>query len=250
MQIVPVIDVYRTQAVRGIGGRRDEYRPVQSRLIASTDPLEVALAFREHFGLTMLYVADLDAIVDRRPHLELYRSLARAGFQTWVDAGVHSVAEAEVVAEWDADTVILGLESCPSLSLLEEFYCPTATGRIRARETDRLLFSLDLRNGVPITPPEWPAMTALDIVAKAVDAGFRRLLVLDLKDVGTNTGGGTDELLRQIRARWPQITLVAGGGVRGVDDLRRLSDLGVDAVLLASALHDGRLTREDLAQWM
>jgi phosphoribosylformimino-5-aminoimidazole carboxamide ribotide isomerase len=241
MQIIPVIDVYHDRVVRGVGGRRDEYLPIQSRITSSADPLEAAFAFRDRFGLTTLYVADLDAIVDRRPHLELYRSLARAGFQSWVDAGVRSVVEAEVAADWGAETVIVGLESCPTPSLLPEL--------IGSCGADRLLFSLDLRNGKPIAPTGWPALTAPEIAAAAIDAGFRRLLVLDLKDVGTGSGGGTDALLHEVRTSSPQITLVAGGGVRGVDDLQRLSRVGVDAVLVASALHDGRLSREDVIPW-
>ena len=238
MRIIPVIDVYHDQAVRGVGGRRHEYRPIESQLTASTDPIDVAHAFREHFGLTALYVADLDAIVDRRPHLELYAALAEAGYRAWVDAGVRTVAEAEAVLQAGVDTAIIGLESCPSPSLLHEL--------VRACDAGRLLFSLDLRNGVPVASEGWPPMSAIEIAAEAIDAGFRGLLVLDLRDVGANTGGGTDALLREVRRRAPEIALVAGGGVRDRNDLQRLSGLGVDAVLCASALHDGRLTREDL----
>jgi HisA/HisF family protein len=241
MRIIPVIDVYRDQAVRGVGGRRHEYRPIQSRLTASTDPLQIANAFREQLGLTTLYVADLDSIVDRRPHFELYSALAEAGFQVWVDAGVRTVAEADAVVQAGVATAIIGLESCPTPSLLNEL--------IRSCGRERLLFSLDLRNREPIAPAGWPPLSAAEIAATAIEAGFRRLLVLDLQDVGTNTGGGTDALLQEVRAGAPEITLIAGGGIRCAGDLQRLSDLGVDAVLVASALHDGRLTRDDVLRW-
>ncbi len=90
-------------------------------------------------------------------------------------------------------------------------------------------------------------MKPLEIAATAIAAGFQCLVVLDLADVGTSTGGGTDELLHEIRNAAPGINLVAGGGVRGIADIHRLEQLGINAVLVASALHDGRLSREEIA---
>jgi len=69
MKILPVLDVMGGVVVRGIAGRRSEYRPIVSRLTASTDPGDVAEAFRQHFGFDQLYLADLDALADRPPAL-------------------------------------------------------------------------------------------------------------------------------------------------------------------------------------
>ncbi len=72
------------------------------------------------------------------------------------------------------------------------------------------------------------------------------MLVLDLARVGEGTGTGSEELCAEIVRSSPQVELSVGGGVRGWEDLARLRDGGVRAVLLASALHDGRVTREEL----
>jgi uncharacterized protein related to proFAR isomerase len=61
-RVIPVIDILHGQVVHGIAGNRSSYQPIQSRLTASTHPLDVAKAFHEVFGFTKLYVADLDAI--------------------------------------------------------------------------------------------------------------------------------------------------------------------------------------------
>jgi phosphoribosylformimino-5-aminoimidazole carboxamide ribotide isomerase len=92
----------------------------------------------------------------------------------------------------------------------------------------------------------WQSRLAEEIAGLAVEAGFQRLIVLDLAFVGVNQGPGVERLCSSLRAAHPQIELIAGGGVRGVDDLRRLADCGCDAALVASALHDGRLTARDL----
>jgi phosphoribosylformimino-5-aminoimidazole carboxamide ribotide isomerase len=73
-----------------------------------------------------------------------------------------------------------------------------------------------------------------------------RLIVLDVARVGRGGGTGTDDLCAELRRRWRDVCLIAGGGVRGVEHLWRLRAVGADAALVASALHDGTLTRRDV----
>jgi phosphoribosylformimino-5-aminoimidazole carboxamide ribotide isomerase len=54
-------------------------------------------------------------------------------------------------------------------------------------------------------------------------------------------GAGTEALVSRAKERFAGVEVVAGGGVRDWDDVRRLEDAGADAVLVASALHDGTL---------
>src|SRR6266849_2167487 len=88
MRIVPVLDLMAGQVVHGVGGRRHEYRPVVSRLTASCRPVDVAEAFRAHFGWSALYLADLDAIAGAPQDLGTCAALRKHGFRLWVDAGV------------------------------------------------------------------------------------------------------------------------------------------------------------------
>jgi phosphoribosylformimino-5-aminoimidazole carboxamide ribotide isomerase len=71
--------------------------------------------------------------------------------------------------------------------------------------------------------------------------------VLDLARVGEGGGTGTEELCARLASAHPEVELIAGGGVRGIADVRRLGEAGVAAVLVASALHEGRLTRGEIA---
>ena len=84
----------------------------------------------------------------------------------------------------------------------------------------------------------------MQIAAKALESGVRRLIVLDLADVGVGAGVGTGDLCRRLKNAYPHLQLTAGGGVRNIDDVRRLESCGVDYVLVASALHDGRIRSE------
>ncbi|HTI52241.1 MAG TPA: HisA/HisF-related TIM barrel protein, partial [Planctomycetaceae bacterium] len=198
-----------------------------------------ARAFRSQLALSTLYVADLDAILDGRPNWDVYRDLAGAGFELWVDAGLRDGDRAEKLLAAGAAAVIAGLETCSGPQLLaalcERFGAP------------RILFSLDLQSGHPLGElTDWGTDDPHEIASRAVDAGIRRLIVLDLAHVGGNSGLATAEFCRRLRARHPELELITGGGLRDAGDLAELSRSGVDGVLVASALHDGRLTRQDL----
>ena len=237
MYIIPVIDLLAGQVVRGIAGRREEYRPIISLLTASSRPRDVARAFREHFDLTELYLADLDAIAGKEPAWETYADLFADGFQLWVDAGVCNAERGRLLASRGLG-VVAGLETLAG---------PAALAELCRDVSDRLIFSLDLRGGVPLgNTNAWQAADDCSIAGQAIALGVRRLLILDLERVGVGAGTGTEELCKQLTCRYPQLEVWAGGGVRGRDDLRRLQHCGVKAVLVASVLHNGALTRADL----
>jgi phosphoribosylformimino-5-aminoimidazole carboxamide ribotide isomerase len=82
---------------------------------------------------------------------------------------------------------------------------------------------------------------ALGLARRVVELGVRTLIVLDLARVGTGSGTGTEPLVRAIRGEFPDVELIAGGGVKTWADVDRLGEAGADAVLVASALHDGTL---------
>jgi phosphoribosylformimino-5-aminoimidazole carboxamide ribotide isomerase len=239
LQILPVLDLLQGVVVRGVGGRRDEYRPVVSRLVDTPDPLSVARAFGDRLGLTRLYVADLDAILHERPNEEVYRLLAAEGFELLIDAGLRSVASAEVILAAGGAKVVVGLETWPApedLARLCENVGP-----------ERVIFSLDLKLGEPLGDlSRWHTFDPLAIALQAVQAGVSQIIVLDLAQVGTGTGVTTSDVCRRLLERSLGLSLITGGGVRDVSDLNRLAGLGIDGVLVASAIHDGRITREDV----
>ena len=71
------------------------------------------------------------------------------------------------------------------------------------------------------------------------------MIVLDLAAVGTGQGTPTLELCGALKQKYPQLEIITGGGVNSAEDLARL-EWCCDAALIASAIHDGRLTVDDL----
>lgn len=235
MRIIPVIDLLGGVAVRAVGGRRSEYRPLTgSRLTPSCDPATVASALRRCVGHAGMYLADLDALGGRTPAFGLYTGLAAAGHDLMIDAGVRSAAEARAVADAGAAAVVAGLETVPTPAAL--------AGILAALGPQRVVFSVDLRAGRPLGDrAAWGADP--DAIAEmACSLGVRRLLFLDLTRVGTGAGVGTEPLLRRLRAHaGPGAEILVGGGVADRGALDRLAGAGADGVLVATALHDGRL---------
>jgi phosphoribosylformimino-5-aminoimidazole carboxamide ribotide isomerase len=87
--------------------------------------------------------------------------------------------------------------------------------------------------------------SVVELSRAAVDAGATSLLVLDVARVGS--GRGVDSrLVETLRRVHPAVQLLAGGGVASAREIERLAGLGLDGVLVATALHDGRLGRADL----
>ena len=243
MRVIPVIDLLNGVVVRGVAGRRSEYRPIVSRIADDATPAAVARAFVEKFGFDTAYVADLDAIQFGRPQAAAWQEIAAAGLELWLDAGIGTAEIAWQALQRLVDLrieaeLVVGLESLESTSELGIF---EQLGRTP-------IVSLDMLEGRPLVRnPAWQGLAPLELAMAMVAWGCRDLIVLDLADVGTNSGTRTLELCRQIRRVGPPIHLIAGGGVRGTADLRALADAGCQTALVASALHDGRLTPTDIA---
>jgi phosphoribosylformimino-5-aminoimidazole carboxamide ribotide isomerase len=233
MRILPVLDLKDGQIVRAIAGRREEYRPVVSPLARSAQPLDVAEGFRTHLGLSELYLADLDAITGGRPNTKIYKCLTEQSFLLWVDAGIRQAGNVERLFAAGVRRVIAGWETVDSLETLCELCSKWGP--------ENIVFSLDLIPGLEVDEA-----TLAEIVAGAVAAGIKTLIVLDVGRVGTWQGTGTEELCRKLVATHPKVEILAGGGVRSREDLLNLQRDGVRGVLIASAFHDGRIRRDDL----
>ena len=160
-----------------------------------------------------------------------------------MDAGTHRPDGAVELLSCGASQVVVGLETLPAFADLVAI--------VAAVGPSQVVFSLDLRLGSPILHPamqdaQGPGPDALHLAEQAAAAGAGTLLALDLGRVGT--GCGVDlGLLESLRRRLPDIRLLAGGGILTRRDLERMRDTGCDAALVASAIHNGRLSAADLA---
>ena len=241
LRVIPVLDLKAGRAVHAIGGDRDHYHPLRTRLHADSEPLGVARAFRDVLNLHEVYVADLDAIAGGAPSYSLYRAIGALGLGLWVDAGVRDRTALAPLLAAGVSSLIVGLETVHGPRAL--------AGIVSELSPQQLVFSLDLRDGLPLIggdPAEWGTADAFSLACSAVAHGIRRVLVLDLARVGTGQGTGTMTLLKRLREDDLDLEITVGGGIAHRDELLALAQAGADAILVGSAFHDGRLGVADL----
>jgi phosphoribosylformimino-5-aminoimidazole carboxamide ribotide isomerase len=239
VKIIPVVDILGGIAVHAIRGRRKEYQPLKSILSASTDPMDIAAAIKS-FGFGELYVADLDAITGGHPNFSLFKRVAdETGLELMVDAGVTSLKAAEEVLDNDVSKVIIGTETLPRPSFVAE--------AVELFGTERLIISLDLMGEHVLSGSKIGTLAEpIALLHEFQDMGISQIIVLDLTKVGSREGVNLTfirEVLRNVKAK-----VFIGGGVRDVKDLMALKEIGVFGVLVATALHSGKISAEGLKQ--
>jgi phosphoribosylformimino-5-aminoimidazole carboxamide ribotide isomerase len=229
VKIVPVIDLQGGVVVHARRGQRDEYAPLRSPLVDGCEPVAVARALCAICRTSALYVADLDAL-GGAPVDEATLAAVAAVSEPWVDAGATTSERAAALQRAGVARNVVGTESLePGAPVM-----PSATPPV--------VLSVDLRDGRLISrDPELAGRdpTAAAPLARALNA--HELLVIDLARVGSGAGPPLDAVADLANAL-PGVAIYAGGGVRDDADLRALESAGAAGALVATALHEGRIT--------
>jgi len=226
MHIIPVIDLRGHRVVRAVRGQREQYRPLESRLCAGSDPVTVARAMLSHCRARVLYIADLDALTGGPAQAGTLRDLCRAlpGHELWLDAGF---------TDGSAATALLATLAGHGAHVRPVFGSESLAPANHPFDShpDAIL-SLDRRHGAPLghagwwdSPHAWPGT----------------VIVMALDRVGAFEGPDLDLLAGVRDLAGPSRTLVGAGGVRDSGDLEQAAASGAQAWLVASALHDLRL---------
>jgi HisA/HisF family protein len=220
-----VIDVMGGLVVHAQFGDRAHYRPIRSRLCGSPRIEDVVSALLELFAFRHLYVADLDALLGRPqqlPALDAVRRIA-PGLSLWIDAGIRTGSQLSAVGA--RGTPVLATETLAA-SEAEELltHCPDA------------VLSVDYRGERALGDPAF--LQQLKIPPA-------RIIAMNLARVGSGQGPDLTSI-DALRRLAPTSRFYAAGGVRNAVDLQRCRQAGVAGVLVASALHDGRIGRADL----
>jgi HisA/HisF family protein len=234
MRIVPVLDLKGGVVVHARRGERSEYAPLRSPLVDGCEPVAVAQALCAVCRTSTLYVADLDALAGEPADVATLSALANVA-DPWVDAGATTPERAAELAGAGVARNVVGTESLTADA-------PDENENAAGGATPRRVLSIDLREGRLISPrPELTGREAVAAAALATALGVRELLVIDLARVGSGSGPPL-EAVAQLAETLPGLKIYAGGGVRNDADLVALESAGATGALVATALHEGRIT--------
>ena len=225
MEIIPVIDIRQNQVVHAIKGQRQNYRPLQTSLCNSHSPEDIVQAFIDTYPFKTIYIADLDAIQGHTNNDQLIEQLLNK-FQSisfWVDQGITSTIELEIQSRRQN---VIGSETNISPETLNELITLSP----------EIILSLDFHTKNFLGDP--------DLLQK-INLWSERIIIMSLAHVGSNNGPDY-KLISDMQKNAGNRKLYVAGGVRYEDDLHVLSDMGIDGVLIATALHTQQITPDTL----
>ena len=250
--VIPVLDLMIGQIVLAKSGNRDEYRPVETPLTFSSRPIEVAKAMFNQTSCDWLYLADIDSFAGASPNWAVYNELLNHGFGLWIDANWMIDDRFDQIQEKiespERLEIILSSETLSSLDQFSKF------GELIEKGIQPI-FSLDRKSGQTITQPgELAELKPLELVQEAYKRGVRSLILLDLESVGTMKGvpskdDGVGLLIQEIKSELGDMKITSGGGIREVNDVKSFLDAGCQHVLVASAIHERKLTPDDVMKF-
>jgi phosphoribosylformimino-5-aminoimidazole carboxamide ribotide isomerase len=237
MKVIPVVDIFNNRVVHAIRGKRQEYQPIRSIITQSVEPVEVSMAFK-NLGFGVLYIADLDGIIERSSSFQLIsRILDATGLELIVDAGVTSLDRAQKLLDSGVAKLIIGTETLANKEFVAE--------AIRLFGRGRVVVSVDLRGDKVLVQSGFDGCIDVMCLLREFEAmGVSDVIILDLAKVGAGEGVNT-EFLEQVLETF-NFEVYVGGGIRDIHDLVELENLGVSGALIATALHTGRITTRQL----
>lgn len=233
MKLYPAIDLLGGKAVRLEEGRRDR------ATVFSDHPLDLVAELARD-GADRLHVVDLDGAFAGAPqqHDLIAELVARSPLPVEVGGGIRDRAAIEDVIMAGAAYVVLGTAAVKSPALVEE--------ACRAYQ-DRIIVAVDARDGI-VAVDGWTAtgnVSAVELGKRAAGWGAAALLYTDVARDGLHVGPNVDATAELARA--VSCEVIASGGVGSLDDLRRLRDAGIMAVVVGRAIYDKRFTVAEAA---
>lgn len=227
MNLFPAIDLVGGKAVRLIRG---DY---QQMTVYSDDPVAVAKEFCAA-GASYLHVVDLEGARDgNTPNLETVKALIReSGLAVEVGGGIRSMETVKTYIDAGAARVIIGTAAVTDPAFLDAAL---------AAYGDRIAVGVDIKDGV-VAIKGWREVSTIDCFTfcqTLTEKGVSCVICTDISKDGLLAGTNL-ELYAELSRRFP-IRFTASGGVTTVEDVKRLSELGLYGAILGKALYTGAL---------
>lgn len=234
IELIPAIDIINGQCVRLTKGDYDQ------KTVYRDSPAEVAQEF-ESFGFKRLHVVDLDGAKSK--HIVNTAVLRQIVLQTHLcvdfGGGIKTDDDIETAFANGAEMVTVGSIAVTNPDLFISW--------LQIYGADRLILGADVRNG-KISINGWKEDSTEDLLPflkKYIDAGVKNVLCTEISKDGTLQGPAID-LYKRVMQEYPDLHLIASGGVSSIDDIRALDAAGIPAVVFGKAIYEGKIDLHEL----
>ena len=237
MRIIPAIDIIDGKCVRLTQG---DY---SRKKIYNENPVDVAKEF-EAAGLRYLHLIDLDgAKVGKVINWKVVESIASStGLAIDFGGGIKTDEEVEELFRLGVEQVNIGSMAVRNpekfVYWIEKF------------GAEKIVLSADIKNeSIAINGwQENSKITITDFLRDFIQRGIEYVTCTDIGTDGMLTGPNI-ELYKKILLTFPQLNLIASGGVSCMEDLHELKQIGVDGVIVGKAIYEGRIKLEELSKF-
>ena len=229
IELIPAIDLIDGKCVRLTKGDYAQQK------IYNEDPVAQAQEF-EQLGFKRLHLVDLDGAKSRHVVNERVLRAITAATRLTVDFGGGIKSEADIEKAFEAGAAMV---TAGSIAVTRPELFVSWLDRYGAQ---RMILGADVRNG-RVSINGWQEDSAeelLPFLEKYVEAGVQNVLCTDISKDGTLAGPAT-ALYRQIMARYPQLHLIASGGISSNTDIVDLDRAGIPAVVFGKAWYEDKI---------
>ena len=237
IELIPAIDIIGGQCVRLTKGDYNQ------KTVYGEDPVSIAKDFEE-MGFRRLHVVDLDGAKSK--HIvndEVLHRITSATHLT-VDFGGGIKTDEDIQKAFAAGAAMVTVGSIAVT-------CPELCERwIKEYGAEKIILGADVRNG-KISINGWKEDSAEDLIPflrKYVEMGIKNVLCTEISKDGT-LGGPAIELYKSVMDVFPELHLIASGGVSSNEDIYRLEEAGIPAVVFGKAMYEGKIDVEKLLAW-
>lgn len=238
IEIIPAIDIIDCKCVRLTQG---DY---SKKIIYNDNPLEVAKQF-EAIGITRLHLVDLDgAKKGEVVNLKILESIA-SQTKLIIDFGGGIKTDTSIQNIFDAGA---SLATIGSLAVKQP---EVLFSWVKKYGADKIMLGADVNNE-KIAVGGWLETTDIDIydfIKINLLKGIKNIFCTDISKDGLLQGPSI-ELYKNIMKQTPELKLIASGGVSGMNDILELENIGCGGVIVGKAIYEGRITMEELKNYM
>lgn len=236
MLVYPAIDILGGKCVRLLQGK------YENQTIYWDSPAEMASRFVSA-GLTFVHVVDLDGAKNGciANWKALGEILSLEGITAQVGGGIRDAEDVRQLLALGAIRLIIGSLAVKSPNSTQEL--------LNKFGPDRIVISLDIKNG-RIAYSGWTKsdeMNTETFVGQMKALGARKFICTDVSKDGMLQGPNV-KLYADLMRRFPDVEVIASGGVTSLHDLHELARVGVAGVVVGKALYEHHIQLEDLAR--